>query len=272
MGVYCLIADQIVRIADGRLGRLLFDFRISDEAVVDEKQVLCHVYVGEAARIHGVRCFHACHPVAHAFINDLDPFGVLMTDEGYEHMTVCNPREENLADTMLVGVYSCLIPHKTVFAHAALIALPDYGGILFIGDSGVGKTTQARLWARHRGASVLNGDKVFLALRPEAPEQVLAYGSPWTGSSPYRVNGKVPLRAIVSLVRRDSCSVRRLSETEAMGAFVSRIYMPAWDGGLTQAVMDTIHTMLPLTPVFEMSCRPDVSAVEMLERTVLDQA
>lgn len=272
MSVYCLIADQIVQIADGRLGRLLFDFMISDDVSVDPEKVRCRVYPGETTHVHGVRSLRTPHPVVHTFINDLDPFGILMTDGDYKNMTVHNRREEKLVDTMLVGIYSCLISHETVFAHAALIDLPCCGGILFIGDSGVGKTTQARLWAEHRGASIINGDKVFLALRPNAPGQVLSYGSPWTGSSPYRVNRRVPLRAIVSLVRRDTPCIRRLSESEAMEAYVPRIYMPGWDDRLTETVMDTLHAMLPLVPVFEMSCLPDVSAVEMLERAISDKA
>lgn len=272
MSACCMIADQIIQIADGGLRRLLFDFLLPDNVWVDPQRILCRVNVGNATHVHGIRSLHASHPVAHTFTNDLDPFGLLLTDENYENMTVFNRREEKLVDTMLVGVYSCLIPHRTVFVHAALIGLAGYGGILFVGDSGVGKTTQAQLWAQYRGATIMNGDKVFLALRSDVPEKILAYGSPWTGSSSYRVNTRVPLRAIVSLVRRESRAIRLLSDSEAMRAFVPRIYMPGWDDRLIETVMDTLDAMLPLVPVYEMSCLPDASAVEMLERVLLNES
>jgi hypothetical protein len=63
-----------------------------------------------------------------------------------------------------------------------------------------------------------------------------------------------------------------LDEVESMAAYVPRVFMPGWDELLTAAVMDTINEMLPMVPVYEMSCRPDVTAVEMLERAVMGRA
>ena len=269
MSRYCLIADQIVQVADDRLGRLLFDFMIPDGAAVDESRVLCRVGMADVTYVHGVRSIQTAHPVVHTFVNDLDPFGLLMADESYENLSAYNRREEKLVDTLLVGVYSRLIFEKTVFAHAALVDVPGYGGILFVGDSGVGKTTQAKLWAQHGGATILNGDKVLLGLREDAPGQVVAYGGPWKGSSPYCVNTRVSLRAIVSLIRRETDGIRLLSEAEAMTTYIPRIYMPGWDDRLTEMAMDTLNDMLPLVPVYEMSCHPDASAVEMVESAVL---
>ena len=54
-----------------------------------------------------------------------------------------------------------------------------------------------------------------------------------------------------------------------MTAYIPRIYMPGWDDRLTEMAMDTLNDMLPLVPVYEMSCHPDASAVEMVERAVL---
>ena len=271
MDTYCLIADQIVRIAGGLRDRLLFDFRVNYAEIPPEDEVACTVHVGEATRMHGIHAVKADHPVARIFTMELDPFGYLASDEDYRRITVYNRREEHLTETMLVGVYSALISRRTVFAHGAIIDVPGYGGILFVGDAGVGKTTQAVLWEKHRGAEILNGDKLFLGLRDDAPGQVLAYGSPWVGSSPYCVNKRVPLRAIVSLVRRPVPSARRLHELEAMSAYLPRIFLPGWDDKLTETVMETMDVMLPLVPVFEMSCAPDESAVVMLERLLLEK-
>ena len=264
---YCLIADQIVKIADGRIDRLLFDFCISEEAV-DPARIACAVHVADDTHMHGVRALEFSHAVDRLFLYDLDPFGCLAADRDYRHMTVFNYRENRLVETLLAWIYSALIPTKTLFAHAALIEVPGMGGILFIGDSGVGKTTQAVLWEQHRGAEIINGDKVFLGLRDDAPGQILAYGCPWRGSSPYCVNKRVPLRAVVSLFRNETPSLRRLNEVESLQAFLPRIFMPGWDVALTDKVMETFDGMLPLVPVYQMSCRPDESAVELLENAL----
>lgn len=271
MPVYCLVADQIVRIADDRIGRLLFDFQIPSEEV-DEERVACTVYTPDVVGIHGVRSMTFSHEVTRLFSYDLDPFGFLAADGDYSHLTVINRREEKLVESMLAGIYSCLISKDVLFAHGALIDVPQFGGILFIGRSGVGKTTQAKLWETHRRAEIINGDKVFLSLREDHPDTVLAYGSPWMGSSPYRVNKRVPLRAVVSLFRGERSSIRLLSEEERTAAYLPRIFMPGWDEALTETVMDTASRMLPMVPVYEMSCAPDESAVAMLEETVMGRA
>jgi hypothetical protein len=271
MSTYCLIADQIVQIADDRIGRLLFEFTVPEEQV-DIRRLVCTVYTPGITGIHGVRSLTFAHPVGRMFAYDLDPFAFLAADEDYSHLTVINRREDRLVETMLAGIYSRLIREKTLFVHGALIDVPGFGGVMFIGKSGVGKTTQAMLWEKYRGAEIINGDKVYLGLRDDAPGMVMAYGSPWKGSSPYCVNKRVPLRAIVSLLRDETSAIRPLDEVESMAAYVPRVFMPGWDELLTAAVMDTINEMLPMVPVYEMSCRPDETAVEMLERAVMGRA
>lgn len=268
MTSYCLIADQIVKIAGGQLDRLLFDFSVPEEAV-DPARVACTVYVAEDTHMHGVHALGFSHDVSRVFLYDLDPFGCLAADRDYKNLTVFNYREKKLVETLLAGIYSALIPTKTLFAHGALIDIPGFGGVMFIGDSGVGKTTQAVLWEQHRGAEIINGDKVYLGLREDVPGQVVAYGSPWKGSSPYCVNKRVPLRAIVSLYRSETSAVRRLNELECMQVYLPRIFMPGWDDALTGKVMETFDEMMPLVPVYKMSCAPNETAVMMLERELM---
>jgi hypothetical protein len=153
--------------------------------------------------------------------------------------------------------------------HGALIDVPDYGGIMFIGHSGVGKTTQAVLWNMLRGADIINGDKVFLGLRQEFPGEIMAYGSPWMGSSLYCLNRRVPLRAIVHLTRSNEKGIRFLSELESLSLFMKATFLPSWDVRLTEQVMDSMNDMLPLVPIYDMSCEPNETAVSMVEKALL---
>ena len=133
---------------------------------------------------------------------------------------------------------------------------------MFVGRSGIGKTTQARLWEQFHGAEIINGDKVFLTL-DEDGRGVTAHGSPWCGSSPYKLNRATPLRGIVVLDQAPENSIRRLSEHEIMTQYVSHIFLPMWDARLTDCVMEAIGGMMPLVPVLRLSCRPDQEAVDM---------
>ena len=268
MNPYYLIADHLVQVADGRLGRLLFDFQ-ADPAGIHPSDTVCTVNLALPVGIHGVLSLTPEHEVSHVLTMERDATATLMADRDYRNVTVYTRMEYKLMEDLLPGLYSRLIYYRTAFAHAALVDVPGFGGLMFVGDSGVGKTTQAVLWNKHRGAEILNGDKVLLGLRDTAPGQVLAYGNPWKGSSPYCVNRSVPLRAIVSLVRREETYIRRLSDIEAAAAYIPRVFMPSWDDRLTEALMETLDVMLPLVPVYEMSCLPDESAVEAVEKTVL---
>lgn len=233
------------------------------ENVCHDGEEICTVYGTKGLSQHGVECLTASHPVHHVLGLTRCPSAVLQADADFRHLTVRAEDDEGLSESMLIGIYSRLIHYKTVFFHAALVDAPDLGGVMFIGRSGVGKTTQARLWHRRMGADIINGDKVFLGLRPEFPGQVMAYGSPWRGSSEYCINRRVPLRGIVSLVRRDEQYIRPLSPVEALGAYMPAVYMPGWDIGLTEMVMETLDEMLPPVPIFEMSCDISSAAVRM---------
>ncbi len=210
----------------------------------------------------------ALHPVSHILTLAQKAGAVLLANDDFSEVTVRSDKEDLLEELVLIGVYSRLAQFQTVLVHASLVEIPEVGGLIFVGSSGVGKTTQAMLWATLRGAMIINGDKVFLGLREDMPGEVWAYGSPWKGNSPYRENRRVPLRGIVALVRREDKYIRRLSELEVLSAYVPRVFMPGWDPRLTERVMDTLDAMLPMVPVFEMSCNIDEVAVCMVEEAL----
>lgn len=192
-----------------------------------------------------------------------------MADDTFERLTVRAFGPEGMRESMLIGIYSRLAYFRTLFMHGALIDVPDYGGVMFIGPSGVGKTTQAVLWSKLRGAEIINGDKVFLGLRENRPDELLAYGSPWRGSSSYCLNRRVPLRAIIHLTRSPQKGIRRLSELEGLAHFATATFLPNWDVRLTEQVMDTMNDMLPMVPIYDMSCEPDETAVRLAEEALL---
>ena len=263
-----LIADHVIRTTDPAVAGFLCGFECESEnkSASDGKsqEPICSVFCASELTQHGVECMTPAHSVSHVLGLTRDHTGVLMADDSFEHMTVRTRREEFLGEVLLPGVYSRLIYFGTTFHHGALVRVPDYGGILFVGPSRIGKTTQAVLWESLRGAEIINGDKVFLGLREDRPGEVIAYGCPWRGSSPYRVNGSVPLKAVVSLRRNPEKYIRPLSETEILTVLMTSAYMPNWDIRLTARVMDTIGDMLPIPAAYEMSCLPDASAVEMV--------
>ena len=82
------------------------------------------------------------------------------------------------------------------------------------------------------------------------------------------MNGYTRLRGIVALDQAPTNTIRPLNDMKVMSLYVPHIFMPLWDARLTETAMETLGQMLPLVPVYAMSCRPDEEAVALAERTV----
>ena len=61
--------------------------------------------------------------------------------------------------------------------HAALVEKDGYG-VVFLGPSGMGKSTQAKLWVEHQGADFIIGDRPGLR---RIDGQWIGFGMPWVG-------------------------------------------------------------------------------------------
>lgn len=148
--------------------------------------------------------------------------------------------------------------------HASLIARNEKG-IMFIGHSGIGKTTQAELWGKYREAQIINGDRVFIK---QTEKCFLGCGSPWHGSSPYCLNKQVPLSALIVLKQSPQNSIRRLTGLEMISSVMNSVFFPTWYKEGHEAACQTLDTLLKTVPVYELSCRPDEDAVRITEDAV----
>ena len=265
-----LIADQTVQVEDSALSALLAGFESDSEnqsaSGPCDQEPICSVGIASIPPLHGVEQLDSDYDVRHVLTLTRHPDAVLLADDLFTRVTLRSRYTEGLSDLLLLAVYSRLTYYHTVFVHGALIDDPELGGIMFVGRSGVGKSTQAQIWNLLRRAEVINGDKVFLSVKPEAPDEIFAYGSPWMGSSPYRVNKRVTLRAIVYLERAEENSICKLEDPEALMTYMPSVFMPNWDIRLTERVMDTLDLMMPRVPIYRMSCGMDSSGLVMLAR------
>ena len=138
-------------------------------------------------------------------------------------------------------------------------------GILFTAPSGTGKSTQASLWNRFRGAEIINGDRAAVRITPEA---IVAEGIPFAGSSTFCENRSLPLAAVVYLAQAPVTSIRQLRGYEAFARIWEGCSINIWDREDMDRVSDTVGTVARKIPVFHMPCRPDESAVLALENAL----
>lgn len=146
--------------------------------------------------------------------------------------------------------------------HASWIKYRDKA-ILFTGPSGIGKSTQAALWEKLRGAELINGDRAAVFPVPGGGE---VRGIPYCGSSRVNKNQTMPLAAVVCLTQAPENSITRLPGRKAFRRVWEGCSVNLWNrediAKTTQSVVDTLSAV----PVFALACTPDEGAVITLEK------
>ena len=165
-------------------------------------------------------------------------------------------------------VLSCMEPVHQItetggfLLHASWIQYKEHA-ILFTGPSGIGKSTQAALWERYRGAELINGDRAAIFPVPGGAE---VRGIPYCGSSGVSKNRTMPLSAVVCLTQAPENTITRLSGLKAFRCLWEGCSVDLWNqqdiAKGTQSVVDTVSAI----PVFHLACTPDEQAVLTLER------
>lgn len=163
-----------------------------------------------------------------------------------------------------LGFESYLLRKNKLCLHASLVDTP-FGGILFSGASGIGKSTQAELWCRYRGARQINGDRPILSKESDGWS---AWGSPYAGSSKVHVNACCPVRAIVLLRQAPVCSLRNLSPGEAFRGVWAGLTVHTWDKDFVEKASALAIDLISSVPVIEFGCTPDKQAVDYLEQAL----
>lgn len=155
-----------------------------------------------------------------------------------------------------------------VALHASAIRFRDRG-VLFLGESGTGKSTHTRLWREHiSGTVLLNDDSPIIRA---ADDEARVYGSPWSGKTPCYRNESCPVAAVVRLSQAPHNRIRRLRPIEAIGALLPSA-PPAFarDDELSDALCSVLSRMIAQVPVYRLECRPDADAARLACRTIFN--
>ena len=154
-----------------------------------------------------------------------------------------------------------MLEHDAIVLHSSYV-LHKGKAILFCAPSGTGKSTQADLWAKHRGAEIINGDRALLR---RTDGKFTANGVYYAGTSGICKNVTAPIAAIVMLGQAKENRICRISGAEAfLGLFRQSAYSKtvATDPGLAAGLLSDAAEKLP---VIRLDCLPDESAVKALE-------
>ena len=190
---------------------------------------------------------------------------IMVADKTWTYARILGLQEKKNRDRFLCQLfYTHAVQHHIIYLHSSLISYQNHG-LMFLGPSGIGKTTQAELWNKYRNALIINGDVVFVQ---ETEDVFLGWGTPWHGSSPYCENTSVPVSALIVLKQAEKNSIRELTGFEKVTAVSESVFYPRWLENGMELCLEILDHLLSSVPVYELSCRPDEDAVRLVEETV----
>ncbi len=158
------------------------------------------------------------------------------------------------------------VHHQTVAFHASTISCEDRS-ILFLGESGTGKSTHTRLWLNNiPDTELLNDDSPFIRVKGN---EVFVFGSPWSGKTPCYKNKNTPVAAIVRLSQAPYNKITQLKGISALGALLPSCPPAfAYDETLFSHISEILSVILQQIPVYSLECLPDPDAAYLVFRTL----
>ena len=161
--------------------------------------------------------------------------------------------------------YRELVSFGGFYLHSSAVVL-DNRAYLFSGDSGVGKSTHARLWQQLRqDAYVINDDKPALRRMDGI---WYAYGTPWCGKDGINRNEKVPLAGICFLKQAPENRIRQLEPFEAAQRILAQTIYRFSDAALLDQMLASLELLLREIPVYELENRPEPDAARLSMKTM----
>lgn len=192
-------------------------------------------------------------------------YEIMFTDDDWKKITILSPIHYHDIEVFIIqAFYKHALYHNAIQMHCSIV---DYksNGLLFIGPSGIGKTTQAELWQNYKKATIINGDIGYIQ---KVQNNFYAWGTPWHGSSVYCENMNVPIKALIVLQQEKENKIRELKEFEKLVKVADNVFYPEWIEYGLEKCFSLLSDLLNIIPVYELSCRPDEEAVALTEQTI----
>jgi hypothetical protein len=110
-----------------------------------------------------------------------------------------------------------------VEVHALGLVDQDGRGYLFLGHSGAGKSTTARLWMAEPGVKLLSDDRIILR---KQEEKFWMYGTPWHGDAGVASAARAPLSSVFLLEQAPKNQILPMVASKAAAELFARSFVP----------------------------------------------
>ena len=154
---------------------------------------------------------------------------------------------------------------KGLIVHGSAVSLGDLA-FAFVGPSGAGKTTIARLCRDEGGKTVLNDERIILW---QGQEGWRVSGTPWSGMLYEVASLTQPLAGVCILNKATVNQFTSWASEKMLTHLLPEVFFPIWDFGRTKGLVETVSRLTQEVPCGELSFRNDASVLEYLEELIM---
>ena len=187
----------------------------------------------------------------------------MVSDKTFSIATAHVDREDKCAHyivslfLMIVFAQSAVL-HKTMMIHASVVE-KEQKGYVFLGRSGMGKSTHSSLWLRYiEGTDLLNDDNP--AIRIEEDGSVSVCGTPWSGKTPCYKNRQAQLKAMVRLEQAQANRFTWKKGIEALITILPSCTSMRWNAMLYSEMCNLLEEIIGKVKIGYLECLPDKDA------------
>ncbi len=180
--------------------------------------------------------------------------------------TVPEPLEYPLDELLIMHR---LTQERAIELHGVGIVGPDGASNLFVGHSGAGKSTTARLWTALHKVKILSDDRIIVRERParelqpgDDPGQIFMYGTPWHGEGCFALPQRAPLQRIFVLEHGHGNVLTRLTCSQMVAELFARAFVPFHRHEYVDSALSFLERVADSVPGYHYSFEPDERAVE----------
>ena len=169
-----------------------------------------------------------------------------------------------------------LTQEKAIELHGVGVVGPNGGNNLFVGHSGAGKSTTARLWTSLHDVEILSDDRIIVRedkvredkiceekVREDA-NQIFMYGTPWHGEAHFALPQRAPLQRIFVLEHGHGNVLTRLTRSQMVAELFARSFVPFHRHEYVDNALSFLERVADSVPCYRYSFEPDERAVEKI--------